>query len=51
MVNAKQLYKKHLKLCIPKNKWKSEKELIQLRYDASISAIEEAMNTNQWDNG
>ena len=43
-MDAKKLLKKHLDINIPKHEYKSEKQLIQLRYDASIDAINEAIN-------
>jgi hypothetical protein len=43
-MEAKKLLKKHLDIHIPKGEYRSEKQLIQLRYDASIGAINEALN-------
>ena len=43
-MNAKKLLKKHLDINTPKNKYLSEKQLINLRYEASINAINEALN-------
>ena len=43
-MDAKKLLKKHLDIHIPKGEYISEKQLIQLRYDASIDAINEAIN-------
>lgn len=44
-MDAKKLLKKHLDRHIPKDEWRSEKQLIQHRYDASIDAINEALNS------
>lgn len=46
-MEAKKILKKHLNIHIPKGKYRSEKELIQLRYDASIDAINEALNVQR----
>tara|TARA_R110000782_G_scaffold124173_1_gene215724 strand:- start:66 stop:311 length:246 start_codon:yes stop_codon:yes gene_type:complete len=42
-MEAKKLLKKHLDIHIPKGEYRSKKQLIQLRYDASIDAINEAL--------
>ena len=42
-MEAKKLLKKHLDIHIPKSEYRSGKQLIQLRYDASIDAINEAL--------
>ena len=43
MITAKQLYKKHLKLCTP-NGYQSEKQMLLYRQEASINAIQEALD-------
>jgi hypothetical protein len=42
-MDAKKLLKKHLDLNTPKDTYLSEKQMEQVRYDASISAINEAL--------
>lgn len=42
-MDAKQLLKKHLDLNIPKGVYLSEKQLVQLRHDSAIDAINEAL--------
>jgi hypothetical protein len=44
-MEAKKLLKKHLDIHIPKVEYRSEKQLIQLRYHACIDAINEALST------
>ena len=41
-MNAKQLYNKHLKLCTPDD-YQSPKQMEMYKYEASISAINEAL--------
>ena len=43
-MNAKQLYKKHLKLCIPDG-YVSPKEMEAYKLEATMNAIDEALNT------
>lgn len=43
---AKALYKKHLKLCIPKG-YQSEKQMLMYRNEAAIDAIQEALDLNK----
>jgi hypothetical protein len=40
---ANKLYKKHLKLLTPKH-WISNKQKDSIKYDATINAINEALN-------
>ncbi len=42
-LDAKKLLKKHLDKNIPKGEYRSEKQLAQLHYEASIDAINEAL--------
>ena len=43
-MDAKKLLKKHLDLNTPKGTYLSEKQMEQVRYDASIGAINEALD-------
>lgn len=45
-MEAKKLLKKHLDIQIPKGEYRSEKQLTQLRNDACIDAINEALSIN-----
>lgn len=42
-MNAKKLYAKHLDLLTPKGVWQSAKQLEQIKYEATINAINEAL--------
>ena len=44
-MDSKKLYKKHLKLLTPKQ-WVSEKQMELIKYEAAISAIDEALEMN-----
>jgi hypothetical protein len=46
-LNAKKLLKKHLDINIPKDKFRSVKQLAQLHYEASIDAINEALGNTK----
>ena len=46
MITAKQLYKKHLKICVPDG-YQSEKQMLMYRQEAAINAIQEALDMNQ----
>ena len=42
-MDAKKLYKKHLKLAISNNGYISPKQMVQIKYEVAIDAIEEAL--------
>ena len=44
-MDAKELYKKHLKLNTPKE-WVSQKQMEMIKYEATIDAINEALTIN-----
>lgn len=43
-MKPKNLLSKHLKLHIPEGQYRSEKQLVQLRRDAALDAIQEALD-------
>tara|TARA_R110000796_G_scaffold241789_1_gene363608 strand:- start:1035 stop:1226 length:192 start_codon:yes stop_codon:yes gene_type:complete len=45
-MNAKQLYKKHLKICTPDG-YQSEKQMEMYRSEAAINAIDEVLDMYQ----
>ncbi len=48
-MDAKKLLKKHLDLNTPKGIYLTDKQLKQIYYDATIDAINEALNTLKQD--
>jgi hypothetical protein len=46
-MDAKKLLKKHLDLLIPKGQYLSDKQIDQLRYEASINALNEVIESSK----